>query len=223
MPRPQPIILAPDHFRPGSPRYRYQPQPLRTSVKQFEKLVVHVGEDVITQLRHALDLAQLVSLDKHKSDLEKWARDVLADPALPQPAKPRFDFDLLNTVASLAQGVHSALTGALLVSLQTEYFLAAQVEVEITDVDAEGNPSEPRWGRLVKLGEGASSELDCEGFDYDLPPEDLLPLTWLLLEVNIIPLFRNAWAAASKLLGKPKATDSTKPSSEPAGTSSSDD
>lgn len=223
MPRPQPIIIEPDRFRPGSPRYRYQPQPLRTSVKQFEKLVVHVGEDVIAQLRHALDLAQLVSLDKHKAALEQWAKDVLGNPSLPQPTKPRFDFDLLDTVASLAQGVHSALTGSMLVSLQTEYFLAAQVEVEIDGVDAEGNPA-PRWSRLVKLGEGTASELDCEGFDYDIPPEDLLPLTWLLLEVNIIPLFRNAWAAATKLLGgKPKATDSTTPSSEPADTSSSDD
>jgi len=220
MPRPQPIIVEQGAFNPTSPRYRYQPLPLRVAVRQLEKLTVQFGEDVLDGMRDKIDITKFNAAEQYQADLIAWSDAIKLDPKTAKP-KPRVDLDMIGSMLSLARGLYNALTGSTLVTIQTEHLLASEVEVEVV-IDGVG-----RWIRLVQLAApvpgvtGVSSELDCSGFDYDLPAEDLLPLWWLLLEVNILPLFRAARAAMKRMFGeRSKADDSQTLSPEPADTDS---
>ena len=89
---------------------------------------------------------------------------------------------------------------------------------------------QPEWVRLV-VGRPAEfdatgreirpSTLNCDGFDYDLPPADAFPLLWMLAEVNLVPLFRGAAEMFTKKFVKSsKGVASPTPSSAPVVTDS---
>jgi hypothetical protein len=187
-------------------------------VRQLEKLTVQFGEDVLDGMRDTIDITKFKAAEQYQTDLIAWSDAIKVDPKTAKP-KPRIDLDVLGSMLSLARGLYNALTGSTLVTIQTEHLLASEVEVEVV-IDGAN-----QWVRLVQLAKSVPgavpSELDCSGFDYDLPAEDLLPLWWLLLEVNILPLFRAARAAMKKMFGeRSKDDDSPTLSPEPADTDS---
>jgi hypothetical protein len=208
MPRPQPAIFDVDALRTGSPRYRYQPLPLRTAIGQLERLTIQFGDDVLGRLRDSFDIASTDAALQLQAELAAWE---VGDKSEPKPKPRALGLDFFKSITAILQGALGALTGSLFVNMYTDHFLASEVEIEVGE----------QWVRLVKARDGGASGLDCEGFDYDLPPEDTFPLWWKLAEVNLLPLCRPAVERAKQwIAARSKAADSSTPSSAPAVTDS---
>lgn len=213
MPRPQPIIIDAGHFSPTSPRYRYHPVAVREATNQAERIAFRFGEDFLAAVRDLLDNAQVKAALAFREEHARWKAKVAAGgDAGPEP-KVSFGVDVWDLIASVLAGVQAGLTGTTLTQLQTEHFLASQVEVEVGEGDT------ATWVRLVSLS--AEGTLNHDGWDWDVPAEDVLPLWWMLVEVSLLPLFRALLRKIQPLLDRMKAGDSSTPSSQPAAPDSS--
>ena len=212
MPRPQPIIIPAGHFNPTSPRYRYHPVAVREATNQAERIAFRFGEDFLAAVRDLLDNAQVKAALAFREEHARWKAKVAAnEDAGPEP-KVSFGVDVWDLIASVLSGVQAGLTGTTLTQLQTEHFLASQVEVEVGEGDT------ATWVRLVCVVDGG---LNHDGWDWDTPAEDVLPLWWMLVEVILLPLFQALLRRMKPLLDRMKAGDSSTPSSQPAAPDSS--
>jgi hypothetical protein len=214
-PRPSrrdPVIIDPGTIvAESTARYRFKPLPARVAVTQLERLVVDFGSDFITRVNTLVEESIWESARTHRERVDVW---VASGRVGPEPTAPPIRPDLLSSFVSIAEYVQSTLTGDTLVRLQVAHFLACEASIEV----------DGQWVRLVAPPEGDATEPNCEGLDYDVPLEDVMPLWWHLLLENIGPLLRPIVTSVKALLPmgngsstpSTPATDSTTPDSSEA-------